>query len=98
MVSTTFFIGLITVLASLTAVDRAQAAGFLNGGLTRTVAGGSTAIVTQSWLYGYTNLDSFVNACIDGVLGVSGYLFLLSIMTLLAVWVGNLMTYDRPIV
>jgi len=50
MVSTTFFIGLITVLASLTVVDRAQAAGFLNGGLTRTVAGGSTAIVTQSWL------------------------------------------------
>lgn len=98
MFTGTFIIGILTVLFSITVIDRAQAAGFLNGALSRTVAGGSTAIVSQTWLYGYTNLDSFINACIDGVLGITGYLFILALLTLGAVWVGNLATYERPIV
>lgn len=81
---------ILTTLASLTVIDRAAAAGFLNGALTRVFAGAGASVATTSFLYGYTNLDSFINACLDGMLGFPGYLFIASLLFVAGVWVNNL--------
>lgn len=90
-------VGIIAMLASLTVIDRAVAAGFLNGSLTRGVVGGSVAITSQSFLYGYTNLESFINACASGVVGLAGYAFLASLALLAAVWINNLIQTRQAI-
>jgi hypothetical protein len=89
---------ILSVLASITIVDRAAAAGFLNGALTRVFAGSSASIATTSFLYGYTNLDSFINACIDGLIGFPGYLFILALLFTAGVWVSNLWTENQAII
>lgn len=91
------FLIAITTLASVSIVDRAASAGFLNGALTRGFAGASTSIVSTNFLYGYTNLDAFINACIDGVIGFPGYAFLFSIAMLAAVWISNLIEVGSAI-
>ena len=88
----------LSALASISIVGRAASAGALNGAFTRTVAGAGTAFATQSWLYGYTNLDSFIQACLDGVLGIAGYLFLAAIITTAGIWVNNVITYRQAII
>lgn len=93
-----FFIFVLTTLASLTIIDRAASAGFLQGSLTRVFAGSSTSIATTSFLYGYTNLDSFINACLDGMLGFPGYAFIASILFVAAVWINNLYVENQAIV
>ena len=92
-----FFIFVLTTLASLTIIDRAAAAGFLQGSLTRVFAGSSASIATSSFLYGYTNLDSFINACIDGLLGFPGYAFIGSLLFVAAVWINNLYVESQAI-
>lgn len=88
---------ILSVLVSLTIVDRAAAAGFLNGSLTRVFAGSSTSVVSTSFLYGYTNLDSFINACIDGLVGFPGYFFIFSLLFVAGVWVSNLWVENQAI-
>ena len=88
---------LLTTLASLTVIDRAAAAGFLQGSLTRVFAGASTSVATTSFLYGYTNLDSFINACLDGLLGFPGYAFIASILFTIGVWVNNIWQVNKAI-
>ena len=88
---------ILTTLASLTIIDRAAAAGFLQGSLTRVFAGSSASIASTSFLYGYTNLDSFINACIDGMLGFPGYAFIGSILFVAAVWINNLYVENQAI-
>lgn len=90
-------VGIIAMLTSLTIIDRAAAAGFLNGTLTRGVVGGSVALTSQTFLYGYTNLESFINACASGVVGLSGYAFLASLALLAAVWINNLIQTRQAI-
>ena len=92
-----WIIMILTVLASLTIVDRAAAAGFLNSALTRVFAGSSASIATTSFLYGYTNLDSFINACIDGMIGFPGYFFVGSLLFVGVVWVNNLWVENQAI-
>lgn len=72
-------------------------AGYLNGGLQRGFAGVSTQIVSSKFLFSYTNFESFIRACFDGVLGISGYAFLLSLGILLIVWINNLLDYRQAI-
>ncbi len=88
---------ILSVLASITIVDRAAAAGFLNGALTRVFAGSSASIVSTSFLYGYTNLDSFINACIDGLVGFPGYFFIFSLLFVASVWASNLWVENQAI-
>lgn len=88
---------ILSVLTSITIVDRAAAAGFLNGALTRVFAGSSASIVSTSFLYGYTNLDSFINACIDGLVGFPGYFFIFSLLFVASVWVSNLWVENQAI-
>ena len=51
-----------SILGSTSLIGAASKNGFLNGGLTRGVAGGTASVASSSFLVGYTNLDSFINA------------------------------------
>ena len=88
---------LATFLISISVVGSASSAGYLNGAFTRGFAGVSTQIVSANFLHGYTNFESFVRACIDGQIGISGYAFLLALGFLLIVWVNNLVEYRQAI-
>ena len=80
-----------TLLLSLTVVQNAGAAGALNGAFQR-------GLVSTKFLLSYTNLETFLRACLDGQIGVIGYLFIFSLATLLIVWVNNLIEYEQAIV
>jgi hypothetical protein len=86
-----------TLLISLTVVGKAGEAGYLNGALQRGFAGVSTQVVSANFLLSYTNFESFIRACFDGVIGISGYAFLLALGTLLIVWINNLIEYRQAI-
>jgi len=86
-----------TLLISITVVSRAGDAGYLNGSLQRGFAGVSTQIVSANFLFSYTNLESFIRACLEGMLGISGYAFLLAMGILLIVWINNLVEYRQAI-
>lgn len=86
-----------TVLISITVVGRAGEAGYLNGALQRGFAGVSTQVVSANFLISYTNFETFIYACLDGMLGISGYAFLLAFGVLLIVWINNLIEYRQAI-
>jgi len=89
---------IITLLISISVVGGASNAGFLNSALTRGFAGVSTQIVSVNFLIAYTNLESFLRACIQGVVGIPGYAFILSLGVLAIVWINNLIEYRQAIV
>lgn len=91
------FVYLATLLISITVVGRAGEAGYLNGALQRGFAGVSTQVVSANFLLSYTNFETYVRACFNGVLGISGYAFLLAFGVLLIVWVNNLIEYRQAI-
>ena len=86
-----------TLLISISVVGSASSAGYLNGALSRGFAGISTQIVSSNFLYGYTNFESFIRACLEGQIGVSGYAFILALGFLLIVWINNLVEYRQAI-
>ena len=86
-----------TLLISISVVGSASSAGYLNGALSRGFAGVSTQIVSSNFLFGYTNFESFIRACLDGQIGVSGYAFILALGFLLIVWINNLVEYRQAI-
>ncbi len=86
------FIG--TILGSTSLVSSASKAGFLNGALTRSVAGGSVSFASSTFLVGYTNLDSYLSACANGSLGFSGFIFIGGLIALILTWVSNLYQYE----
>lgn len=89
---------ILTLLASLTIVGSASSAGILNGGLSRSFAGVSTQIVSTKWLIAYTNTESFLRACLDGEVGLTGYFFLASLGALILTWTTNLYNYRQAII
>lgn len=93
-----FTIYIVTLLLSLFVVGSAGQAGYLNGAFQRGFAGVSTQIVSANFLIAYTNFETFIYACADGMLGVSGYLFLASLGLLIIVWINNLVEYRQAIV
>lgn len=86
-----------TLLISLTVVGSAGNAGYLNGAFQRGFAGVSTQIVSSNFLLSYTNFETFIRACLDGKIGISGYAFLLALGVLLVVWINNLIEYRQAI-
>jgi hypothetical protein len=42
-------------------------------------------------------LDSFINACIDGLVGFPGYFFIFSLLFVASVWVSNLWVENQAI-
>lgn len=87
-----------TLLISLTVVGSAGNAGYLNGAFQRGFAGVSTQIVSSNFLLSYTNFETFIRACLDGKIGIFGYVFLLALGVLLVVWINNLVEYRQAIV
>lgn len=88
---------LLTLLASISVVQTAGANGALNSAFTRGFAGVTTQITSLKFLGSYTNTESFLIACSKGYLGITGYLFLGSIVALLLVWVNNLIEFEQAI-
>lgn len=93
-----WIIYILTLLLSLTVVQNAGAAGALNGAFQRGFAGVSTQLVSTKFLLSYTNFETFIRACLDGLLGLFGYLFIASLATLIVVWVNNLIEFEVAIV
>lgn len=87
-----------TLLLSITVIQNAGAAGALNGAFQRGFAGVSTQIVSSQFLLSYTNFETFIRACLEGQLGLIGYLFIGSLATLIIVWVNNIIEYEKAIV
>lgn len=98
MIGTEIIIYLATLLLTLTVVGRAGEAGFLNGAFQRGFAGVSTQVVSANFLLSYTNFETFLRACLEGMLGFAGYLYLASLGLLLVVWINNLYEYRQAIV
>lgn len=88
---------ILTFLISITVVGGASSAGFLNNGFTRAFGGLSTQVVSINFLYGYTNFETFIRGCLDGQVGLIGYVFILSLAFLIIVWVNNLINYRQAI-
>lgn len=93
-----WLIYIITLLISLTLIQNAGAAGALNGVFQRGFAGVSTQIVSTKFLISYTNLETFIRACLDGQIGITGYFFIGSLAFLIITWVNNLIEYETAIV
>jgi len=92
------WIYLVSLFISLGVVGKAGEAGYLNGAFQRAFAGGTTQIVSVNFLASYTNTESFLRACYNGAIGISGYIFLLSLGFLTVIWVNNLIEYRQAII
>jgi hypothetical protein len=92
------WIYLASLFISLGVVAKAGEAGYLNGAFQRAFAGGATQITSVNFLVSYTNTESFLRACYNGVIGISGYIFLLSLGFLTIIWVNNLIQYRQAII
>ena len=93
----TLLIYLGAFLSSISIVGMAQANGAFSGSLGRTVAGGVTSITSGTFLFQYTNLESFIVACSIGNLGLSGYVFIGGLSALIITWTTNLIEYRKVI-
>jgi hypothetical protein len=89
---------LATLLISVFVVGSAADKGFLNGRLTKAFGGIGTQVVSLNFLNQYTGFETFLRACLNGQIGISGYVFLLSFSFMLIVWVNNLFEYRQAIV
>jgi hypothetical protein len=86
-----------TLLITLTVIGKAGDAGYLNGAFQRGFAGVGTQVVSANFLFSYTNFESFIRACFDGMIGITGYAFLLALGVLLVVWINNLYEFRQAI-
>ncbi len=90
----TIFLILGSILGSTSIVSAISKNGGLNGGLTRGIVGGSSSFVGSSYLIGYTNLEMFITASINGSLGFGGFVFIGGLSALLITWISNLIEYQ----
>lgn len=93
-----WIIYLTTLLLSITVIQNAGAAGALNGAFKRSFAGVSTQIVSTQFLVSYTNLETFLRACLEGQIGLIGYLFIGSLAALIITWANNIIEFEKAIV
>jgi hypothetical protein len=75
MMMLSILIFLSTFFLSFYVIGKATAAGFLNSAFSRGVAGITTQLGSSFYLIGYTNFVSFLNASLEGKIGIPGYLF-----------------------
>jgi len=86
-----------TILGSTSIISAAAKSGYMQGGLTRGLAGGTLSVTSSSFLYGYTNLESFLTAAANGSLGFAGFVFIGGLFAVLITWVSNLINYEVAI-
>jgi len=86
-----------SIFVSTSLVGALAENGFMNGALTRSVAGGSIAFTSSNFLVGYTNLEYFISASASGDLGLSGFVFLGGLVALLITWFSNIIEFGVAI-
>ena len=91
--SLTIILIISSILASTSIVGGLAKNGFMNGALTRSVAGGTIAFTSSNFLVGYTNLEFFISASANGSLGFSGFVFLGGLVALLITWLSNIIEF-----
>lgn len=64
----------------------------------RVLTGGSFGAISSWWLQGWTPALSYLEACLNGRLGLGGYAALISLNVLAAVWIYNLVQTRRALV
>ena len=64
----------------------------------RVLTGGTFGAVSSFLLQGWTPVLSYLEACLNGDLGLGGYLALISLNVLAGVWIFNLFRTGRVIV
>lgn len=89
------FIG--SILGSTSLISSAAKNGYLQGALSRSIAGGSATVASSTFLSGYTNLESYINAAFNGSIGFAGYVFIGGLVAVLITWVSNLINYQVAI-
>lgn len=92
------FVYLLTAFASIFIVSRIAEGEFLNNALKRGVGGSTLQIGSSYYLIGYTNFVSFIDASLNGDIGIPGYLFVMSLAFLVSVYAFNLYKYKVAIV
>ncbi len=93
-----FFIYFFTGLISIGLIGKAGESGMLNGAFQRGFAGAGAQIVSSKFLLSYTNFETFIRACYEGSIGLSGYVFIGSLGFLAAVWVNNIVEFRQAII
>ena len=88
---------MVSIFIGVGLVAGASAGGVLNGGLSRQWTAAGVTYTSSLALEGFLGFESFLRACWDGALGISGYLFVLSLGGVLFVWGYNLFKIGRPI-
>ncbi|HIJ51310.1 MAG TPA: hypothetical protein HPP54_09710 [Nitrospinae bacterium] len=86
-----------SLLGSFSIIQAAAKADFLGGAFSRVFAGSSLSLATTTWLQGYSNVASFTSACINGYVGIGGYVFIFGLFAIAAVWAENLYTHNTLI-
>lgn len=64
----------------------------------RVLTGGTFGATSSFLLQGWTPVLSYLEACLNGDLGLGGYLVLISLNVLAGVWIYNLVTTRRSLV
>ena len=88
---------ILAVVFGVGVVQFAGNAGALNGRLRASVLGGGTTYTAGSVLSGYSSVESYLRACLDGDLGASGLALIASIGFLIFVWVFNFYQVQRVV-
>lgn len=89
----TIILFIASILGSTSVIAGLAESGFMNGALTRSVAGGTLAITSSNFLVGYTNLEYFISAAANGDLGLSGFVFIGGLVALIVTWLSNLIEF-----
>ena len=86
-----------SILGSFSIIQAAAKANFLGGAFSRVFTGSSLSLASTTWLQGYANVGSFTSSCINGYLGIGGYVFVFGLFALAVVWAENLYTHNTLI-
>ena len=64
----------------------------------KVLVGGSFGSISSWWIQGWTPALSYLEACLNGALGIGGYAALVSLNVLAGVWIFNLFRTGRVLV
>ena len=64
----------------------------------KVLVGGSFGGISSWWIQGWTPALSYLEACLNGALGIGGYAALVSLNVLAGVWIFNLFRTGRVLV
>lgn len=89
---------ILIAFASVSIIGGVSETTLLNSFLKRAVGGVTVNIGAIGVIQYYTNIISFYLACSQGLLGLSGYVFIFANVLLSIVWANNLVKYRQAVV